>query len=37
MVVRTQTVFEAVVKTICTLVRTAVSGSGLARRAASLA
>jgi hypothetical protein len=32
---RTPTVFEAAVKTICTLVRTAVSGSGLARRAPS--
>src|SRR5436190_9525963 len=33
--VRTQTVLEAAVKTICTLVRTAVSGSALARRAPS--
>jgi 3-methyladenine DNA glycosylase/8-oxoguanine DNA glycosylase len=32
---RAPTVFEDVVKTICTLVRTAVSGSGLARRAPS--
>jgi len=34
---RTPTVFEDVVKTICSLVRTAVSGSGLARRAPSRA
>jgi 3-methyladenine DNA glycosylase/8-oxoguanine DNA glycosylase len=34
---RAPTVFEDVVKTICTLVRTAVRGSALARRAPSLA
>ena len=32
---RAPTVFEDVVRTICSLLRTAVSGSGLARRAPS--
>ncbi len=32
---RAPTVFEDVIKTICTLVRTAVRGSALAHRAAS--